>query len=157
VKALVVYYSVSGTNRRAAEIIAGALGADLEEIKYPGNTAMLILRGWLGLGANIGEPARDPSKYGLVVVGGPIFAGKLAPPVKAYLQKERGAFAGKLAIFLVCGGAGDAEALAEMGKAAGKAPCASAVIKITDKERRFTAENEAQAKAFAESLKTPGA
>jgi len=155
VKTLVAYYSLSGTNRRAAEIVAGALGADLEEIKASPMVPLLILKAWLGMGTKIGEPKRDPSEYGLVVVGGPVFAGKLAAPVKSYLDRERASLPGKVAFFLVCGGRGDREALAGMEKAAGRKPVATAVITVGDK-KRLSVENEAQAKAFAETLKTLG-
>lgn len=151
-KALVAYYSLTGNNRRAAEIVAGALGADLEEIKATPMVPLLILKAWLGLGTGISELRHDTSKYGLVVVCGPVFAGKLAVPVKSYLQKVRASLPRKVAFLIVAGGYKDEEALAEMEKAAGKKPVATEVIKVKGKENKLSPEYEAQAKAFAESL-----
>jgi hypothetical protein len=69
--------------------IAQQLGADIEEIRcaryLPGLWTYVIgsydsATGGLPV---IDKPKRDPSQYDLVVVGGPIWAGRAATPVHA--------------------------------------------------------------------------
>ncbi|AWV05433.1 flavodoxin (plasmid) [Burkholderia sp. JP2-270] len=91
-KVLVVFYSRTGTTRRAASALAAMLDADVEEI--------IVTRGRLGpfgylrslveavnrKPAEIVAPKRDPSAYDLVVIGSPVWAGCVSSPVRAYLE-----------------------------------------------------------------------
>jgi len=95
-KALVVYYSRTGYTGIVAEAIAQRLGCDLEEI-----VDRKRRRGPLGilLGAKDAldgklteiEPIRhDPETYDLVVIGGPVWAGTMAPAVRTYMTEQAG-------------------------------------------------------------------
>ncbi len=108
-RALVIYYSLSGTTRAVATALAQVLGADVEEIRCarysPGIWGALragydSARGKLPA---IAPLARTPSRYELVVIGGPIWAFHPATPVRAYLQQEKARLS-TVAYFLTHGG-----------------------------------------------------
>lgn len=91
---LVVNYSRTGNNKMIALKIAKILGADTDEI-----VSSKSFKGILGfmkggrdsIKGRIVEinTQKNPSKYDLVVVGGPIWAGSLNPPLRAYLSKNK--------------------------------------------------------------------
>jgi flavodoxin len=154
-KTLVVYYSRNGHTAQVAEMIAKELGADTEVItdkkKRKG------LSGWLGAGkesmkdipANIEEPKCDPGGYGLVVIGSPIWAGKISTPVRTYLRKYAGKFP-DVGFFISC--AGDNDGMFEyMASLAGKAP--KATVFIPNKEQKAGA-HVAKVKEFVGKLTT---
>jgi len=132
VKTLVVYYSRKGHTAELAGQIAKELGAETEVISDKKDRGGLF--GWLGAGkdstrdipADIEAPKCGPAGYGLVVVGTPIWAGKISTPARAYLRKYAGKFP-ELAFFISC--SGDNEGMFEyMTSLAGKAPKATLFV-----------------------------
>ncbi len=140
-KALVVFYSRSGTTREAAERIARRLGADLEEIHDP--TDRRGIRGWVRsiLDARrerkppIAPALHDPSRYDLVVVGTPVWDAHVSAPVRAYLSLHAGALR-KVAFFVTEGGRGEDRVFRDMRELAGRAPMATLLLLQRDVERR---------------------
>nr|MDO8111329.1 flavodoxin [Candidatus Sigynarchaeota archaeon] len=109
-KAIIIYFSISGRTKRVAETIAAQLGnlsVDIEPIKYMGNARTLIANhdriasgDWSSLNAN--ERIFDLSPYDIVCIGMPVHGGQ--PPVifNTYVKKCTG-LKGKTAyIFLTC-------------------------------------------------------
>ncbi len=105
VKILVTYYSRSGNNKLIAQEIKGILKADIDlivpEKSYDG------FFGFLRAGSNALKKKiikintkKEPSKYDLVIIGGPLWAGSLSAPVRSYLAKNE---IKKLAFFSCCG------------------------------------------------------
>jgi flavodoxin len=92
-KALVVYYSKSGTTRRVAEEIAKALGAETEEVAEVGAKRTGVL-GFLRAGrdgmmrekSRIETPKKRPSDFDLVFIGSPVWGWNLTPAVRSYLS-----------------------------------------------------------------------
>lgn len=88
-KTAIVYYSMSGNTRYAAERIAQTIGADLIPLvptkAYPDSGFKKFF--WGGKSALMGdkpalEPyAFDPNAYDLVILGTPVWAGTIAPPL----------------------------------------------------------------------------
>jgi hypothetical protein len=78
VRALVVFYSLTGTTRRVAQALAAELRAELEEIRCPRYRPGFFgfwqagHESWRSKIPGIGPPEHQPSGYGLVVVGGPV-------------------------------------------------------------------------------------
>ena len=111
--ALVVFYSRSGTARRVAEALARDLGAELEGIvSSPRGGALGFMRCLLDVMRDRDVPATtvlDPADYDHVVVGGPVWAGRPAAPLRAWLRRHRGAFR-SLSAFCVSGSGGAHEA-----------------------------------------------
>jgi len=108
-RTLVVYYSSTGHTRTVAEALAEELGADLAEI-----TCEIYLR-WYGPLAMAWDifTRRRPrievltpphAHYDLVVVGGPVWAGRAAPPVLRLLA-EHGSEITRAGLFVTCSGA----------------------------------------------------
>jgi len=152
---LVVFHSRTGTTRRVAQAIADSLKADIEEIVDRKQRTGLF--GYLGAGRDamrrrltpIGEPARDPSGYDLVIVGTPIWVGRMSSPVRSYLDRHRGRFAAA-GFFCTCGGRNNEGALfADMAEVSGCAP--RAVLVVTDAEEAKGAE-WARVRTFEESV-----
>ena len=108
-KSLVVYYSRTGNAKFVAETIAAELGSDLEEIvdlkKRDGKLGYLSGGSDAARGkeTKIAETKRSPAEYDLIIVGTPVWAGKLTPAIRTYLGKND--LSGKkVAVFFTQGG-----------------------------------------------------
>lgn len=136
-RTLVVYYSYSGTTRKLAEALAKALGADVAEIRCAsyGRGAVDFLKACydsvMGRLPGIETTQAMPQSYDLVVVGGPVWAGHVATPVRAFLNGRRGQFK-SIAFFLTAGGSPTDAALKEMGDIAQIAPVATLGLKTAE-------------------------
>ncbi len=97
VKALLLFYSRSGTTRKIAEEISASLSCayDQEELADLKKRSGLI--GWLngGRDAQTGKLTElaplqhDPACYDLVIVGSPVWAGKMAPAIRTFLLENK--------------------------------------------------------------------
>lgn len=91
-KALVVYYSRTGTTKSAAKKIAQELGADMEEIIDKKNRRGPI--GFLTAGydatrakkTKIAETSKNPNEYDLIVIGTPVWNSRPTPAIRTYLS-----------------------------------------------------------------------
>ena len=107
--AIVVYYSRTGTTKKAAEAIAKALGCDIEEIVDTQKRSGI--GGWLRSGRQAMkeetttlEPLKkDISKYDLVIIGTPIWAGKMSVPTLTFITQNKATFK-DVAFFYTSGG-----------------------------------------------------
>ncbi len=115
---LVVYYSRSGRTRAVASALAQACHADLEELQPAGGGRIGYLHAiYLALSGAIPplEPLRhDPVDYQLTIVGTPVWAGRMAAPVRSYLYAQRERFH-QLAAFCTMGGSGGGQVLSSIG------------------------------------------
>ena len=94
-RTLVVYFSLSGTTRKLAKIIAKELSADEEEVVdltprqgFLGYCRSLIEARWQ-LPPKIALAKHIPSSYDLVVIGTPVWAWSVSSPVRAYLLAHK--------------------------------------------------------------------
>ncbi len=116
-KALVVYYSLSGKTEFIANVIASELNADVERIRLvseykPVDMKKIRLKDLIQLfsmilGASLNKtPPIRAMKYSLkdydyVFVGTPVWAGRSAPPVNTFISQSR--FNGKVVmLFASC-------------------------------------------------------
>ena len=120
---LVVYYSRTGTTRTVANVLAKELNCDLEEIIDEKSRAGPL--GWLGGGKDASQNKltqiklikQNPKNYDLVIVGSPIWAGKMAPAIRTYLTQNKPK---KLAEFCTIGGENAGVFLKDLEESFGK-------------------------------------
>lgn len=128
---LILYFTRSGTTEKLATRLAEKLGADLElirpDISYSGLGG--YLKGiWHSLTRRVPTVDRqyDPAKYATVIMGSPVWAGRLSAPARGYLARF-GAQLGSLAAFWVSGSGAAYPALsAEIKRLTGHALVATA-------------------------------
>ena len=69
--------------------------------------------------------------YDLVVLGTPVWAGRMASPMRAYIAQERGRFK-RIALFCTEGGANGERAMAQVAQLCGKEPVATLIVTERD-------------------------
>lgn len=130
---LVACYSLGGHTRTLASEIAAALGADLVDIREPhprrglGGVLRALYDGVRRRLPPVLAPDRLPSQYHVLVLGGPVWAGRLAAPVRRF-ARDYGAQAPVLAGFCTLGGRGAEEAFIDLAGLAGRAPVATLAV-----------------------------
>jgi hypothetical protein len=133
-KVLVAYYSRTGHTKRLASAIASELGADLERIHDPTDREGVVgylrsgLESYAGLLVPLEAPRLDPSNYELVIVGTPVWAMSVSPPVRTYLWRERERLP-QVAFVATLGGMGAERAFGQMGTLARRAPVATLAVR----------------------------
>ncbi len=132
-KTLVAYYSMTGHTRRIANEVRDVTGAELEEIQEPtprqGLTGVLraLFDGVVRRTPPILVAGHDPADYDLLVIGGPVWAGRMAAPVRTY-AKRYGANARHVAFFCTEGGRGAETAFADLEELCQHPPEATLVV-----------------------------
>jgi flavodoxin len=155
-KVLVVWYSRTGNTRAVGESIAAQLSADAEQIEDKKKRNGVL--GFMGGGKDalkknmteIAEPAHDPSAYGLVVLGTPVWASTMAPAVRTYLSQYQDKLP-QVAFFLTTGGSGIDRTFRHMSDLCGKEPLA--VLGLRDKVVK-KGDPADEIRAFVETLRT---
>lgn len=136
-KALVVYYTRTGTTKKVAEEIAKHLKADIEEIIDTKNRKGVI--GYLKSGRDamrkrlttIHSAKMDAASYDVVAIGTPIWGWALTPAVRTYINENKLRFK-KVAFFCTMGGSGGARAFQDMTFLAAKRPVAVLELKTAE-------------------------
>lgn len=152
-KALVVYYSRTGTTRKLAGAITEKIDADKIEIKTKKNLQGLsgaIKSGWDSFAERkpvIEEIDRDLGEYDIVLIGSPIWAGNVSAPVRTFLLKYRDQMK-KIAFFATFGASKAQKIFENMEILTGKRP--ETVLSI----RKKKVEDENYEKEIVEYLET---
>ncbi|MCW8807965.1 MAG: hypothetical protein OQK79_07620 [Rhodanobacter sp.] len=140
---LVVYYSMTGHTRRIAEEVVAALNADCEEIREPrkrhglGGVIRALFDALTGREPPIEPVQRNPNDYDLLVLGGPVWARRMASPVRSYARKHAGK-ARQIAFLCTEGGSGAEQAFDELQQICRCAPSATLAVDATQlKESGF--------------------
>lgn len=118
-KALVIYYSRTGTTRKIANELADKLKADKEEIIDKKNRKGPI--GYVIAGKDamrkkltkINELKKNPENYDLLVIGTPVWAFTMAPAIRTFLTKIKD-YNKKIALFYTAGSSGMEKTLMHM-------------------------------------------
>ena len=158
-KTAIVYYSMGGNTAWAAGQLAARLDAELIALTpvkaYPDRGARKFLRG--GRAAMLGEtPAMEPynfdaAAYDRIVLGTPLWAGRISPPLRSFLKEQGAALADKpLAAFICSGGGDDAKAFAQLRSLLGRD--LTAELSLTDPRDRPSPENGERLDAFCRAL-----
>lgn len=160
-KALMVYYSMSGNVKQTAEQIASAAGIDLLAIHpvkaYPDKGAKKFL--WGGKSALMGDkPKLQPyifnaDKYDTIIFGFPVWASSFAPPIRTFIEDNREALAGKKFAAALCFmGGGDKKAIKKLKKALGVEELAAELV-LNEPISKPKEESEARIREFCSALK----
>ena len=123
-KTLVVFYSRTGTTKKAAEIICRQISGELEEIFDTQDRQGVM--GYIKSGRDatqkrlteLKEIKNQPKDYDLVIIGTPIWAWTMSTPIRTYLSNY-GAQFNKVAFFCTQGGNGGQKTFNEMEKFCG--------------------------------------
>jgi hypothetical protein len=137
VKALVLYYSNTGNTQKVAKALADRLGAELAEVTCP---AYLNWYGPLAMAWDIFTRHRPTvnivapkhARHDLIVVGGPVWAARAAPPIMSAIRDLPGEF-DAVALFVTCSGNSPKSppepAIAEMTAAAPTSVLATQILR----------------------------
>ena len=136
-KALVVFYSRTGTTKKLARIISDILECDIEELIDTKKRSGPV--GWLmstkdGAQKNpttIRELEKNPVYYDVVVIGTPIWAGGMSPGTRTFITQEKEHFK-KVAFFCTMSSGGDVATFANMEELCKKKPVGT--LALTTKE-----------------------
>lgn len=136
------------------------LSADLIEIKpekaFPDKGIRKFLRG--GKSAVMAETpvllpyTFRPDLYDLVIIGFPVWAGTIAPPIRTFVTENRDELRGKqVAAFACQGGSGAEKAFGKLQECLGP-DSLKATLVLIDPKSRPSAENDRKIAAFRDQL-----
>ena len=157
-KTIIVYYSLEGNTEYAANRIAEGIGADLLRVvparAYPNSGFKKFF--WGGKSAVMCETPTllpydfDGDAYGRVILGFPVWAGNIAPPIRSFVRQNdlRGK---RVAAFVCQSGAGAEKAFGRLKALLGVEALEGELVLIDPKDRP-DAGNAARIRAFCERL-----
>jgi len=154
-RALVVFYSRTGTTDIVARAIRDELGCEIEAIRDAKHRVGVV--GYLrsGFDAAFRRPAKllamssDPNDYDLVIVGTPIWNASVSAPVRTYLLANRERIR-RVAFFCTHGGSGSARVLHQMEEICGQPPIVTMVLRTEEVRHSGFA---AKVRSFVSALK----
>jgi flavodoxin len=132
-KTLIVFYSFSGNNKVLARYLQQKTGADLQEIvELKRRTGFSILLDVLFKRTpRIAPPNILWSQYDRVFLLAPIWAGRIASPLKAFLQLEKKHIKNYFFISL-CGNSGNKKIATELTQLVHQAPTAVLELAVNE-------------------------
>lgn len=144
-KTLVIYFSRTGHTQKIAEAIAANYGSDIEKIKEVNDWSGVSRYLAAGRDAMFKRPGsiksahKDPAQYDLIILGTPIWAWNLSPPMRAYIAGHKSKL-NQVAFFCTEGGSGGKRAFRQMADLIGKQPVAT--LEVTESDLRTGADQE---------------
>ncbi|MDP2255225.1 MAG: flavodoxin [Polaromonas sp.] len=127
---LVVTYSYTGTCRQLAQLLCSQQGWPMAEIGERSRrsglqgTARCLLDSWLHRRPSIQYDGPPPSQFDAVVLVSPIWAYRLAGPMRSFVAMMRDQLP-DVAVVSVMGNSGAPNAVAEIGQLLGRSPMLS--------------------------------
>jgi flavodoxin len=120
-KTLIVFYSRTGTTKKAVEILAKEMNADVEEITDKIDRKGVI--GYLKSGRDgmkrrlteIDPTKKDPQQYDMIIIGTPMWATNMCSPIRTYLTKNK-IENKKIGILITHGGSSAEKIVKEIGE-----------------------------------------
>ncbi len=109
-KTCIIYNSYSGVTRRIAEQIQKASDGDLVEVKSKEYSSKLTAytigcyRAMKGMCDRIEPETIEVSLYDRIVIGTPVWAGRVTPAINAAVEALAGCNGKKAVIYATCGG-----------------------------------------------------
>jgi flavodoxin len=142
---LVVYYSRTGYTRTVAGDLVAALHADVDQLDDARDRCGIW--GYLRCArealkkrtVQLVQPAYDPSRYDVVVLGTPVWAGNISSPLRSYVAAHKAKLK-QVAFFCTQGGSGAEKVFRDLGELCGQSPLATLAIKDRDITKRAYAQ-----------------
>ncbi len=131
---LVVAYSRTGASRRVGQLMAGLQHWQFAQIRDAaprrgfGGVVRCLLDSWRGRCPAIRYAGPDPANFEAVVLVSPIWAARLAGPMRSFVTAHREAFREVVVVSLM-GGKGHQGAVAELAHLIGRAPLRNTAFK----------------------------
>jgi len=154
-KDLIVFYSLEGNTKQAAEKIANILNADILQLKtvkeIPKNNMKFFIGGMqamFGICARIEAIDIDFGKYDRIILGTPVWANKAAPAVNTFLKNYN--VKDKVTALFTCSGVGDNEKCVRHLKK--KLNNLKASVALADRHSPISSENDKRLESFLEEL-----
>jgi flavodoxin len=126
-KALVIFYSRTGTTKKVAKQISEKLSSDIEELvdkKDRKGPMGYILGGrdaMKKIPTQIEKTKKSVSKYDLIILGTPVWAFAMAPALRTYILDNKDTIKDKkFALFCTMGGSGAKNTMDEIESIIGK-------------------------------------
>jgi flavodoxin len=156
-KALVVFYSRTGTTKRVGEELAQMLGGDCEDLHDTKKRSGPL--GWVSAGRDATQKKlttlaplkHDPSSYELALLGTPIWAGSLSSAMRTYITAHKSKFK-RVAFFCTQRGTDNQQLFDEMEALCELHPVD--VLAISQEEVKKGAYQD-KLRQFADGLKAP--
>ena len=155
-KSAIVYYSMLGNCEMVAGKIAENIDADIIRIEpekaYPDSGAKKFI--WGGKSAVMGEAPKlkpyefDASKYDRVIIGFPVWASNMAPPIRTFVKENLDSIKDKKIAVFACQGGNGAEKAFEKLKTLLGIEAFEAKLILIDPKTRVNSENDEKIKAF---------
>jgi len=144
-KILIVFYSRTNTTKKIAEELGNKLGAAVEELKDNKNWSGPL--GYMGAGwaavagklVDLKEHKYDPANYDLIIIGTPVWAGRMTPAVRTYIKEHKQYFK-KAAFFTTQGVAKRQRVFDNLKDLTGKEPVAELMLRTKEVARNEYAE-----------------
>lgn len=157
-KTLIAYYSMTGNTRKVADEIRAAVGADadIEEIREPRarhgftGTVRAMFDSLFRREPPIEPAALNPDGYDLLVLGGPVWASRMAAPVRTYAHRYGGKVP-QIAFFATEGRTGAERAFKDLEQVCQHAPKATLAV---DAEHIKPEAHQDAVKRFATSVQS---
>ena len=155
-KSAIVYYSMLGNCEMVAGKIAENIDADIIRLEpekaYPDSGAKKFI--WGGKSAVMGEAPKlkpyefDASKYDRVIIGFPVWASNMAPPIRTFVKENLDSIKDKKIAVFACQGGNGAEKAFEKLKTLLGIEAFEAKLILIDPKTRVNSENDEKIKAF---------
>ena len=133
----VVYYSHTKWTARVAEAVRAHAGAELARIRparrlrWPLDLLRAGKMAFRGERQRLDDGQPEPAPSALTFVGTPVWANRLSPAARAWLERRADRL-GPVAFFATYGGIGTDRVLRDMAAAAGREPVATLMVSHDD-------------------------
>ncbi|MFT3984649.1 MAG: flavodoxin [Lachnospiraceae bacterium] len=143
---IVVYYSMNGNTKEAAEKIAAGIGADLLELRpakplpEEGGKKYAIggMQAMFGMCPAIEKSSIDFSRYERIILGCPVWAGKCAPYINTFLKGKDVNLLVK-SVFTCSGGGDNDSCIADLKK---RLPNLGSTLALADRANGLASQNK---------------
>lgn len=155
-KTIVIFYSLEGNTKEAAEQIAQKMDSAILELKpekeIPGSGALKFMKG--GMQALFGNCPKlkpldfDKDAYDQIILGTPIWAGECAPAIRSFLKQYPVSDKVK-AVFTTSGGGDNDKCIAWIKK---KLPNLKETVALADRNNPISEKNQEKIDEFVEKI-----